>query len=61
MIKFIVKLKIDELGTITKEIFAVSDTEMLNIVKKICKNMFDEFGVNIDLESFEVVMHLNDV
>lgn len=34
---------------------------MLNIVDKICKNMFDEFGVNIDLESYEVVMYLNDV
>ena len=61
MKKFIVKLKIVELGIITKEIFAVSDTEMLNIVNKICKNMFDEFGVNIDLESYEVAMYLNDV
>ena len=61
MKKFIVKLKIEELGIITKEIFALSDTEMLNIVNKICKNMFDEFGINIDLESFEVVLSLNDV
>ena len=61
MKKFIVKLKIEELGIITKEIFAINDTEMLNIVNIICKNMFDEFGVNIDLESYEVVMHLNDV
>ena len=61
MKKFIVKLKIEELGIIAKEIFAVSDAEMLNIVNKICKNMFDEFGVNIDLESYEVAMNLNDV
>ena len=61
MKKFIVKLKIEELGIFTKEIFALNDTEMLNIVNKICKNMFDEFGVNIDLESYEVVMYLNDV
>ena len=61
MKKFIVKLKIVELGIITKEIFAVSDTEMFNIVNKICKNMFNEFGVNIDLESYEVAMYLNDV
>lgn len=61
MKKFIVKLKIEELGIITKEIFAINDTEMLRIVNKICKNMFDEFGVNIDLESYEVAMYLNDV
>ena len=61
MKKFIVKLKIEQLGIITKEVFAVSDTEMLNIVNKICKIMFDEFGVNIDLESYEVAMYLNDV
>ena len=61
MKKFIVKLKLEELGIITKEIFAMNDTEMLNIVNKICINMFDEFGVNIDLESYEVVMCLNDV
>ena len=61
MKKFIVKLKIEELGIITKEIFAINDTEMLYIVNKICKNMFDEFGVNIVLESYEVVMYLNDV
>lgn len=61
MKKFIVKLKIEELGIITKEIFAINDNEMLNIVNKICKKMFDEFGVNIDLESYEVAMCLNDV
>ena len=61
MKKFIVKLKIDELGLITKEIFAINDTEMLNIVNKICKNMFDDFGVVIDLESYVVILYLNDV
>ena len=61
MKKFIVKLKIEKLGIIIKEIFAENDTEMLHIVYKIRKNMFDEFGVNIDLESYEVVMYLNDV
>lgn len=61
MKKFIVKLKIEELGIITKEIFAISDAEMLNIVNKICKNMFDEFGVNIDLESYVVVIYSNYV
>ena len=61
MKKFIVKLKIEELGIITKEIFAISDVEMLNIVNIICKNLFDEFGINIDLESYEVVMYLNDI
>lgn len=61
MKKFIVKLKIEELGIITKEIFAISDTEMLQKVNKICKNMFDEFRINIDLESYEIVMYLNDV
>ena len=61
MKKFIVKLKIVELGIITKEIFAVNDNEMLNIVNRICAIMFDEFGVNIDLESYEVAMYLNDV
>ena len=61
MKKFIVKLKIEELGIITKEIFAVSDSEMLQMVYKIRKNMIDEFGISIDLESYEVVMYLNDV
>ena len=61
MKKFIVKLKIEELGIITKEIFAISDTEMLNIVNRICINLFEEFGVNIDLESYEVAIYLNDV
>ena len=60
MKKFIVKLKIEELGIFTKEIFAVNDNEMLNIVDRICKNMFDEFEINIHLESYEVVMYLND-
>ena len=61
MKKFIVKLKLEVLGVITKEMFAVSESEMLNIVNKICKNMFDEFGINADLESYEVVLYLNDV
>ena len=61
MKKFIVKLKIEKLGIISKEIFAENDTEMLQTVYKIQKNMFDEFGVNIDLESYEVVIYLNDV
>ena len=61
MKKFIVKLKLEELGIITKEIFAVSDEEMLNIVNKICYNLFDQFGINADLESYEVIMYVNDV
>ena len=61
MKKFIVKLKIEELGIITKEIFAINDNEMLNIVNRICSIMFDEFEINIHLESYEVVMYLNDV
>lgn len=61
MKKLIVKLKIEELGIIKKEIFALDDNEMLNIIHIICKNMFDEFGVNIVLDSYEVVMYLNDV
>ena len=61
MKKFIVKLKLEELGIITKEIFALSDEEMLHIVNKICNDMFDQFGIYADLESFEVVLHLNDV
>ena len=61
MKKFIVKLKLEELGIITKEIFAVSDAEMLNIVHRICTSMFDQFGINADLESYEVVIYLNDV
>ena len=60
MKKFIVKLKIEELGIITKEIFAENDNEMLNIVNRICAKMFDEFEINIHLESYEVVMYLND-
>ena len=60
MKKFIVKLKLEELGLITKEIFAVSDEEMLNIVNRICANMFDQFGINADLESYVVVLYLND-
>ena len=58
MKKFIVRLKLEELGIITKEVFAVSDEEMLNIVNKIYKKMFDEFGVNIDLESYVVVVYV---
>ena len=61
MKKFVVKLKIEELGIITKEIFALNDNEMLNIVNKICNNMFDQFGIDADLESYEVVLNLNDV
>ena len=58
MKKFIVRLKLEELGIITKEVFAVSDEELLNIVNKIYKKMFDEFGINIDLESYVVVVYV---
>lgn len=61
MKKFIVKLKIEELGLVKKEIFAINDVEMLNIVNILCKNMFDEFGINIYLESYEVIMYFNHI
>ena len=61
MKKFIVKLNIEDLGTVTKEIFALNESELLEIVNKILTNIFEKYGILTDFISYEVVLYLNDV
>ena len=61
MKKFLVKLNIEDLGTITKEIFAFNESELLEIVNIMLTNIFEKYGILADFISYEVAMYLNDV